>query len=65
MKCCICGKECENEFGNNPWPISNNEEDRCCNECNDTWVLYARLNGNDKELIEKILKKAKENKNEI
>ena len=32
--CCICGKECENEWGNNPWPINNDENARCCNKCN-------------------------------
>lgn len=41
--CCLCGNECENQFGNNPWPLSKNEEDRCCDICNDTKVIPARL----------------------
>lgn len=40
--CCICGTHCIG-YGNNPWPISKNENDRCCNECNDTIVIPARL----------------------
>ena len=39
FKCCICGKEVE-EYGNNPWPI---KEGRCCNECNLSKVLPARI----------------------
>lgn len=41
--CCFCGKECENIFGNNPYPASKNEEDRCCDFCNMTIVLPKRL----------------------
>lgn len=41
--CCFCGKPCENEYGNNPWPLSKNENDRCCNECNSLKVIPARL----------------------
>ena len=41
-KCCICGKEVEG-YGNNPWPISTNIEDRCCDECNLTVVVPKRL----------------------
>ena len=44
-KCCICGKECENEWGNNPWPIDKDENARCCNECNDNYVIPARFTG--------------------
>jgi hypothetical protein len=42
-KCCLCGNTCENEWGNNPYPLSKNENDRCCNVCNDTKVIPARL----------------------
>ena len=38
--CCICGKDFQG-FGNNPWPIKNDGE--CCDECNATEVLPARL----------------------
>lgn len=40
MKCCLCGKEFEG-YGNNPWPIA--EEGECCDECNNTKVIWARL----------------------
>lgn len=42
MKCCFCGKEC-GEYGNNPYPLSENENDRCCDECN-CKVIEARIN---------------------
>ena len=53
-KCCICGKEHEG-FGNNPdgacWKDEHgnivvgkfNKEDRCCDDCNLTYVLSGRL----------------------
>lgn len=43
MKCCICGRECENEWGNNPYPVSKNEQDRCCDKCNDEVVIPERI----------------------
>lgn len=56
VKCCICGKPLWNGhhtelsddmkkryFGNNPWPISENEDDRCCDYCNDSEVITARI----------------------
>ena len=40
--CCICGCEFEG-YGNNPSPLVNDEEARCCDECN--WkVIEARIN---------------------
>lgn len=41
--CCICGKECENEWGNNPYPVNNTENARCCDTCNDLYVIPARI----------------------
>ena len=38
--CCICGKTFVG-WGNNPWPIK--EEGRCCDTCNYTTVLMARI----------------------
>ena len=38
--CCICGKEIIG-FGNNPWPIKNSG--CCCDECNSTVVIQARI----------------------
>ena len=43
MRCAICGKEMNNEFGNNPWPVRANEEDRCCDECNTSFVIPYRI----------------------
>lgn len=48
MKCCICGCEIEHPFikdyfGNNPWPVNQEEDARCCDECNDTVVIPARI----------------------
>ncbi len=41
-KCCLCN-ETYNGYGNNPAPLSDNETDRCCDDCNLTKVLPARL----------------------
>lgn len=56
MKCCICGKEIpEGEWGNNPegaaWKTPTGEvefpefvaEDRCCDECDRSYVIPGRL----------------------
>ena len=40
--CCICG-DTFTGWGNNPWPLSDGEDDRCCDICNDTKVIPARL----------------------
>ena len=40
--CCICGREYTG-WGNNPWPIVNEEGAQCCDECNSTYVLMARM----------------------
>ena len=50
MKCCFCKKEC-GEFGNNPAPINNSRKARCCDLCNWTIVMVARL-GNTKQAQE-------------
>lgn len=42
MKCCLCGKEIT-DFGNNPWPLRNDVDDRCCDDCNMEKVIPARL----------------------
>jgi hypothetical protein len=42
-KCCICCKPLKDEFGNNAQPV---KEGRCCNECNASVVVPARLNQN-------------------
>ena len=42
FKCCICSNEYKG-LGNNPDPISENENDRCCDNCNTYKVIPARL----------------------
>ena len=43
MRCAICGKKIENEFGNNPWPVRTNENARCCDDCNNFFVIPYRI----------------------
>lgn len=40
QECCICKRECESIYGNNAQPINNG---RCCDVCNDTKVIPARI----------------------
>ena len=40
--CCICGQEFTG-YGNNPYPVNSDEDARCCDDCNDTVVIPARL----------------------
>lgn len=40
--CCLCGITF-NGYGNNPWPLSHDIEDRCCDMCNDNKVIPTRL----------------------
>lgn len=42
MRCCICGKEFEG-YGNNPWPFCDDEDARCCDDCNRDTIIPARL----------------------
>lgn len=48
FKCCICGCK-EKGYGNNPWPVVEDVDSRCCDYCNDTKVIPARL----KRLVER------------
>jgi hypothetical protein len=41
-RCCLCGGPYA-DFGNNPWPVSELEDGRCCVACNETHVIPARL----------------------
>lgn len=59
--CCFCGKLCENEWGNNPYPVSKKVEDRCCNSCNKNIViperiqlLYGYRNNEKSELLDEL-----------
>jgi len=40
--CVICKKEVKNEWGNNPYP-AHEGEGQCCDKCNDSVVIPARL----------------------
>jgi hypothetical protein len=37
--CCLCGRMFIG-YGNNPWPLKG---DRCCDGCNDSKVIPARI----------------------
>lgn len=41
-KCCLCDKEFEG-FGNNPYPLVDDKNAYCCDECNFTKVITARI----------------------
>jgi len=40
--CCICGAECVG-YGNNPYPVVKDRDAVCCDRCNATRVIPARL----------------------
>ena len=40
--CCLCGKTVKG-WGNNPSPLNNDPNARCCDECNYTKVIPARM----------------------
>ena len=42
MKCCIC-KESIKGYGNNPSPLIYSNTSRCCDHCNNIYVIPARL----------------------
>jgi hypothetical protein len=42
-KCVICGGLFEG-YGNNPWPIADENDGRCCDKCNETKVIPERIN---------------------
>ena len=41
-KCCLCGEEFIG-WGNNPYPVDMHPDHVCCDECNATKVIPARL----------------------
>jgi hypothetical protein len=48
LTCCLCSNDievaaCGWEGGHNPSPLGESSEDRCCDECNTTKVIPARL----------------------
>ena len=59
--CCICGKKFRG-WGNNPWPVSKKDGDLCCDTCNATVVVPARISGMTKGKKER--RSVKEHKEE-
>lgn len=43
--CCFCRVRMVEPYTNNPWPASTDPQDRCCDDCNITQVIPARLAG--------------------
>ena len=48
-KCCLCGKKIL--FGNNPYPVRDHGE--CCDECNMSKVIPARIAAMDRKCEER------------
>lgn len=47
IECCICGKTIPVIKGNNPYPVRTysvlgTSENRCCDDCNSRFVMFAR-----------------------
>ena len=40
--CCICGERFTG-WGNNPYPVVDDEDARCCDKCNGDTVIPARI----------------------
>lgn len=40
--CCICGKAFIGP-GNNPWPVNNGVNVKCCDSCNQSVVIPVRI----------------------
>lgn len=41
-KCCVCGAKIL-DYGNNPYPVVDDEDARCCDQCNMEYVIPARI----------------------
>lgn len=41
--CCFCKREYTG-YGNNPYPVSLDSADICCDDCNKSIVIPARIN---------------------
>ena len=69
MKCCICDGEIDKHYtpegkmywdkGHNPAPVKSGEDDRCCDNCNTTAVIPARLVAHSGVSFEEALKTSK------
>ena len=42
MKCCICGKSFYGN-GNNAYPLIRSRANKCCNECNNDYIIPLRM----------------------
>lgn len=47
-ECCIC-HQIFTDWGNDPWPVVLDDDAICCDACNATVVLPARIRGLRKE----------------
>lgn len=45
ISCVLCGMPILPERSNNPWPLTDSEEQRCCKACNWALVIPARGKG--------------------
>lgn len=52
LKCCLCGKKVVG-YGNNPWPLVKDIKSRCCDQCNTTKVVPARISEHFKQVATK------------
>ena len=41
--CCICGRTVTGEWGNNPEPVNNAPDARCCDDCDVRYVIPERI----------------------
>ena len=42
QNCSLCYSKLENEWGNNPFPLLKKDGDRCCDRCNERYVIPTR-----------------------
>lgn len=42
LRCNLCGNKIF-DYGNNPYPLMMNDDDRCCDLCNSKYVIPARI----------------------
>jgi hypothetical protein len=46
LECCLCGNTIMYVHdSHNPYPLSDNPDDRCCKPCNDGRVMASRIGG--------------------
>lgn len=48
VKCCFCEKEIPDDKSHNPEPVKPLKGNRCCEDCNNTIVIPARIDDMNK-----------------